>query len=187
MARVEGYNERKGAQVVAYFANKCPNSLIEYLKAVKLVYLADRESLARFGFPILDDDHYSLPMGPVNSCTKDYLSGDLQSAAWSEILSAKADHRISSKVKNSDDLDELSEADIEVLDAVWAKFGHMTKWELVDWTHDNLPEWEDPDGGATRIPFKRTLEHLGIDEAAQLQSEILSQRALSAVFKRYGG
>ena len=75
---VSGFNARKAAQVVAYLANKAPNGRLNILKAIKLVYLADRESLRQSGFPILDDDRFSMPHGPVNSTTLRLANGELE-------------------------------------------------------------------------------------------------------------
>jgi len=40
-----GYNARKAAETIAYFIIKSETHQIKVLKAIKLVYLADRESL----------------------------------------------------------------------------------------------------------------------------------------------
>ncbi len=49
------YNPVKAAQVIAYLAYKEPGKTLDVLKAIKLVYLADRESITQFGAPILDE------------------------------------------------------------------------------------------------------------------------------------
>ncbi len=46
-----GFNARKAAQVVAYLANKTPQKRLNIVKAMKLVYLADRDSFQHYGFP----------------------------------------------------------------------------------------------------------------------------------------
>jgi len=38
-----------------------------YIKLIKLLYLADREALLRWGRPITTDCHVSMPKGPVVS------------------------------------------------------------------------------------------------------------------------
>ena len=92
---VSGFNARKAAQVVAYLANKAPNGRLNILKAIKLVYLADRESLRQSGFPILDDDRFSMPHGPVNSTTLRLANGELEDASWSEIIADRSNHELS--------------------------------------------------------------------------------------------
>jgi len=70
------YNARKAAQVIAYLAMKAGHARLPVLKAVKLVYLADRESLSRFGFPLLEEPQVSMPHGPVNSTTYSHINGE---------------------------------------------------------------------------------------------------------------
>jgi len=53
-----------------------------------------------------------------------------------------------------DSLDELSDADLEVLGETWMQFGHLDQWQLEKHTHDNCPEWEDPDGSQFRSPIR---------------------------------
>lgn len=165
------YNPVKAAQVIAYLARKVPGKSLHVLKVMKLLYLADRERIARFGAPILDERRVSMPHGPVNSQTYSHINGehDLDACGWSTFLEDRANHQIAVKEAISDDdLDELSEADTQCLDIVWEKFGQMDQWELRDWTHDkkNIPEWEDPNGSSVSIPLERIMTMIGIEEAA---------------------
>jgi uncharacterized phage-associated protein len=164
------YNPAKAAHIIAYLALKTPGRTINMLKAIKLVYIADRESLRRFAIPMLDEPRFSLPKGPANSLTCEHARGETVSHGWSAVLDDRADHMIG--VKKGivvDDLDELSDAEIETLDQVWAKFGAMDQWALVDWTHNskNLPEWEDPGLSSTPIPLERILLALGFEDPAE--------------------
>jgi uncharacterized phage-associated protein len=180
------YNPRKAAQVIAYLAIKS-GACLPVLKAVKLVYLADRESLARLGFPILDESHVSMPHGPVNSSTYSHINGeeDLDACGWTEFLRAREGHNVSIvEGITEDDLDELSDADIACLDVVWEKFGGMDKWEIRDWTHDrdNIPEWEDPHGSLRPIPLERMLSYLNVPQADAQADLIREHRTLNEVF-----
>lgn len=181
------FNARKAAQVIAFFIDKQGNANIDVLKAIKLVYLGDRQSIADYGFPIMDEGHVSMPHGPVNSTTYRHVNGeyDLDACGWSEFLEDKANHQIGAKRKFSiDDLDELSEADIQALTKVWEKFGHMNKWEIRDWTHDrkNVPEWENPNGSSRPIPLERILTLLQIENSDEQAALIEDHRHLEEVF-----
>jgi uncharacterized phage-associated protein len=163
-----GFNARKAAQVVAYLANKAPNARLNILKAIKLVYLADRESMRQSGFPILDDDRFSMPHGPVNSTTLRFANGEMEDVGWSELIEDRANHELAvTDTGKACDWDELSDAEIECLDKVWQNFGHMDKYALRDWTHDpkNVPEWEDPNGSSAPIPVRRILQNLSVKNA----------------------
>lgn len=162
------YNARKAAQTIAFFAMKNGPQPLAVIKAVKLVYLADRESVRRYGFPIQDEDRVSMKHGPVNSETYAMINGerDPRESGWADFLRDRDDHNLSLARDGltEDDLDELSEADIEVLDTVWDQFGGMSKWQLRDWTHvrANVPEWEDPGSTSMLIPLERMMSCLGV-------------------------
>lgn len=53
--------------------------------------------------------------------------------------------------------DELSEAESELLDKIFAEHGRKTRWELVELAHA-LPEWIDPRGGAIAITYRDILK-----------------------------
>ena len=180
------FNPRKSAQVVAFFVTKSRGASINVLKAIKLVYLADRRSIQKFGFPILDEPRVSMPHGPVNSTTYSYVNGEIESEGWSEFLDARAHHQIGiSRAVTNDDLDELSDADLQCLEETWREFGHMDQWQLVDYTHDrrNVPEWEDPKGSSRPIPLERILTMVGIENGDENAAVVEGHRQIDSVFK----
>jgi uncharacterized phage-associated protein len=182
-----GYNVRKAAQVVAYLANKAPHARLNILKAIKLIYLADRESMRQSGFPILDETHVSMPQGPVNSTTLRFANGELEHLDWSKLIADRANHDLSATAEGQAcDWDELSEAELQVLDKVWQDFGHMSQFALRDWTHDaaNLPEWEDPNGSSTPIPLRRILQSLAVENAEAHSQAIEDQRQINQLLAR---
>lgn len=178
----DGFNSQVAAQVAAFFTQK-EGGEIAVLKLIKLVYLADRESMSQTGFPITNDNFVSMPHGPVNSQTLNLVDGSAESIAWSDLLSDRADYKLGlTRSLEEDDLDDLSDADIEALEKVWAEFGHMDRWQIRDWTHDNCPEWEDPNGSANPLPHERVLKYLGVDAANDLADEIEADREAEKVF-----
>ena len=183
------YSPRRVAQMAAFFGQK-QGGVINILKLTKLLYLADRESLTRYGHPITYDRPVSMPNGPVLSRTLDLTNGFVDGAAeaqWDEWMNAREHHDVAVKRQFSrGDLDELSDADLEVLDAVWRQFGAMDQWTLRDWTHDHCPEWTDPMGSSTPIDEAAWLRAVGIpDEQAELlATEIRAEGELDALFAR---
>jgi len=176
------FNARKAAQVAAFFADKA-GAEIAVLKVVKLIYLADREHMRKHGHPILNDRLVSMPHGPANSLTLNFIDGNLRSDAWDEFISDRAGYNISARQPfGADALDELSDAETNTLDYMWNLLGHLDKWQIRDWTHENCPEWEDPDGSSMAIPHERVLKFLGISQADELASELESERIVANVF-----
>jgi len=183
------YEPRKAAQTIAYLAMKNGRHPLNVVKAVKLVYLADRESVRRYGFPIQDELRVSMRHGPVNSETYRFINGegDSSKSGWSDFLNDRSNHRIglSNRDVSIEELDELSDADIASLDAVWEQFGQMDQWQLRDWTHiaDNVPEWEDPGNTSNSIPLERLMRVLGVENAANQAATVESLGCAKNVLK----
>jgi uncharacterized phage-associated protein len=171
----------------AFFGQK-QGGVINVLKLTKLLYLADRESLRRYGHPITYDLPVSMPHGPVLSRTLDLLNGFVggaEGAQWDEWIEGRSGHDVAVKRGfTSQDLDELSEVDLKVLELVWHQFGPMDQWTLRKWTHDNCPEWEDPKGSSKPIDEVVRLRSVGMsaDQAQALAEEIQAERRLDALF-----
>ncbi|RYD77335.1 MAG: DUF4065 domain-containing protein [Verrucomicrobiaceae bacterium] len=184
------YDPRKAAQVIAYLILRSGGRSLNVLKAVKLVYLTDRESVRRFGFPVLDERRCSMPHGPVNSTTYSFINGEynVEGTGWADFLRDKENHNlaIADASISDQDLDELSDADIACMDTVWEQFGHMNQWELRDWTHDprNVPEWEEPNGGSIEIPLQRMLSALGVADAEHFANLSKQQKYIDQAFEK---
>ena len=178
------FNTRKAAQVVAFFARE-EGGAINVLKLTKLVYIADRAHMQTYDFPISGDALVSMPHGPVNSLTYEYVNGHAYSRDdWEAFVSDRANHDVGLARPNiSDaDLDELSRAELRTLREVWTKFGKMSKWDLVRWTHVNCPEWEDPHGSSNTIPYERVFKFLGKTNAEELEARVIEDRKLRMAF-----
>lgn len=172
------FNERKVAQMAAYFlAQEGGNMPI--LKLMKLLYLADRESLDRYEFPISGDYVVAMPHGPVLSTTLNYVDGMMESAegGWETWISDRENHQVRLRQDVSRAaLDELSDAELDVLEAVWGRFGPMGKWAIRDYTHEHCPEWKDPAGTSKPISYREIFKALGRnDQQAGLLADRLEQ------------
>ena len=181
----EGFSIRKAAQVVAFFA-RAQGGKINVLKLVKLVYLSDREFMDQYGEPMLYDRMVSMDHGPVNSTTLNLINGlSADDQSWSEFVGTREGNDIALAHGVTDaQLDELSVAELKVLRHVWVRFGRMGKYEVRDYTHKNCPEWEDPNGTSTPIPYARIFKFLGKDNAKSLARNIEETRSLGAIFSR---
>lgn len=179
------YTARKAAQMAAFFTRK-NGGTINVLKLTKLLYLGDRESIARFGLPITFDYAVSMPQGPVLTRVLDLTQGagnERDQSQWNEWISDRDMYDVGlHRDFLIEDLDQLSEADIEVMEKVWGDFGQMSHWALRDYTHTHLPEWEDPNG--SMIPMDEVHRVGAIigndDEAKKLAEEIEAMRQFGA-------
>ncbi|MDR2154515.1 MAG: SocA family protein [Burkholderiaceae bacterium] len=187
------FDEQKAAQAAAFLLHRGSGRL-SILKLVKLMYLAERESLRRYGDTITGDSFVSMPHGPVLSMTLDHINGAFPpvDGGWSAWVTDRENNEVALSDPSiiSDparDLLVLSDTDVECLDAVWEKFGHMTQWELVAHTHSSeCPEWQDPNQSSRPIPPARLLKALGYD-SGQIQAlidRLHEQRYIKASFRQ---
>lgn len=159
-------NEPKIAQMAAFFINK-EGGRIAHLKLMKLLYLSERESIRLRGMVMSGDKFVAMPQGPVLSVTLNLMDGDIESKenGWEQWISAKENHELSLKKDiNRQDLDELSDSDIEILESIWKKFGKMDKWKIRDYTHNFCSEWIDPNGSSQEIPYQQICIALGFSK-----------------------
>lgn len=158
---------------------------LNVLKLVKLLYLAERRSLADFAAPLIGDVAVSMKHGPVLSRTLDLINGAAfgDTGDWDRTIADRADHFVGLRLDSGPpSFGALSRADLAVIDRTWAEFGTMTKWDLVDYCHKHLREWEDPGDSSTPIPLRRIFGAVGyadeqIDAAVAALNEQAALRA----------
>ena len=152
------FNEAKATQAAARLLRN-RGGRMSYMKLIKLLYLADREALARWGRPITTDSYVSMNHGPVLSGVLNLITDPDDPAqvqtAWAKHISAPENYDVILKEDSSGDL--LSESEDELLDEVSSKFGHLNRWKLVDLVH-SFPEWTDPQGSAYPIEYGEILK-----------------------------
>ncbi|HEX3579086.1 MAG TPA: Panacea domain-containing protein [Thermoanaerobaculia bacterium] len=168
------FDAEKLVQALAFFVSHGVKDL-DTLKAVKLLYFADRKHLLRYGRPILGDDYYCMKNGPIPtnalSQIQDALSpnptGD-HDPLFDDYLGVDRAHQHPRFTpKNEPDVDVFSPSDLEVLGDVVATYGALSAWKLRDLTHlDECVKRADEERlaravGSVRIPFE--LFFLGTD------------------------
>ena len=133
-----GFNFKKTIQAAAYLLSGRAASRDNYMRVLKLLYLADRASLARRGVPISGDTPWAMERGPVPGRAYDLIKGsDPQAQEWSAFIIR--DGYDIAKVREPGNM-ELSRAEINVLEEVAEHFRGLDKWAMVDRCHKNLPE-----------------------------------------------
>jgi Protein of unknown function (DUF4065) len=126
--------------------------------------LADRRTLVEQGQPITGASMVSMKHGPVLSEVLELINeGEKQGGPWADYISPPLAYEVQLKV-GGPEADELSRYELRVLGEVHARFGGMDRWALVDWLHENIPEWQDPDGSVLPIRFADVLRAHDISE-----------------------
>ena len=185
------YSEKKAAQIAAFFLFRA-GGVLEILKLMKLMYLAERESFAKYGEPMMGDRLVSMEHGPVLSSTLDHMNNFVESGpgGWESWICDRDDHFVGLRETGDPTprLTQLSDADLEILGEIWAKYGQYTGSQLRDLTHKICTEWEDPDYSSIPIPYTRVLKCVGYDAevAAELNQRIQDQRRFEKILAQAG-
>lgn len=182
------FSVRKAAQVVAYFAHRNQKS-ISVIKAMKLAYLSNRESMMRRSMPVFHDDALALPKGPVPEFTYGIIRGEYgELPDWSRFLVSESGNGLREvNVQEVGDLDEFSPSDLSVLEYVWDRYGALSESDLVNRTHDECSEWKSPrkpssgEDSPRRIPVEDIFRALGYEHnVAELAEDVQADRDLDA-------
>lgn len=168
---VAGFRARKAAQICSFFALK-NDGMIEKLKLIKLIYFAERLSLSKYSHPMLFDEFYSLPHGPICSSTLNGIDGLTNEELWSEYIARNGNILVAIKKLDRDEMDEISEAEMSVISDIWDKMGHMSPSQLRNYSHKNCPEYTETESSRIPISYKQVFEALGEEDAEALASEI---------------
>lgn len=177
------YREAKATQAAGRLL-RLRGAPMSHLKLIKLLYLLDREALIRWGRPVTYDSYFSMPHGPVLSFTLDRINEPEYSpgAYWHTVIAPKRNNEVQ-LVSESVPNDHLSPAEEALIDEIFTQYGHMTRWQLRDFTH-TLPEWQDPQGSSRRIDPAEILRVAGYseDEIQQVASEMEESALADALF-----
>jgi len=178
------FNERKATQVAASFIKLCGGRL-NYMKLIKLMYLAERQALLKWGRPITYDSYFSLDRGPILSTTLDLIKKVRQPNSdhtWFEYISAPKDYEVTlCKDCPNDDLSEVEES---LINKIFQKYKQSDEWDLVNHLHDILPEWKFPNGSSIPITYKDILIAGGKseEEIESIEEEISNVCFVAEIF-----
>src|SRR5271170_4345214 len=110
---------------------------------IKMLYLSDRESLEQWGDPITGDRTVSMPYGPVLSTIYDLTKGQCATirAFWEKFISNADPETNRVSLKGDPGVDELSKAEIKILESVYSKF-KFCSWKQIHDFCAKLGEYE---------------------------------------------
>jgi hypothetical protein len=155
------FNPKKSTQAAASLLKSNDGDMDKYLW-IKMLYLADRASLEKWEESITGDSAASMPYGPVLSTIYDLTKGDCSTLReyWERYISDADPETNRVFLKDDPGVDELSKAEIGILESVFAKF-HGYSWsQMRDFCH-SLPEYEDVGKGSKPIEIDSILKALG--------------------------
>lgn len=113
------FDPEKALEALVYVVGRVPQG--DMYKALKVLYIADKLHLGRYGRFIYGESYAALPHGPVPQNAYDavrVLSGERARSAFSESLLREAIERSGNRLiaRRAPDIDALSRSDAECLD-----------------------------------------------------------------------
>jgi len=141
------FNRKKAIEAILYLATHIPDA--DVYGICKLLYLADKTRLEKYGAFVFGETYYALKEGATPSNAYDLL----KEAARKPIdgLEIQGVQVVALRASN---LEYLSDADIECLDLTIKLFGNLPNWEKRKYAHDEA--WNDAwknKGTANSVPM----------------------------------
>src|SRR5271168_2812070 len=130
------FNLKQTVQATAHLVKLHPNNRLNYTRALKLLYVAERELLAETGSLLTADRPCAMENGPVLSTTYNLIKGRGradQQAVWSRYLQTDEYDLV---LKEDPGHGELSKGIRRKLEEVTKRYEHLTGPQLNDATHD---------------------------------------------------
>ena len=170
---------KKAGQLVFYFLYKAKSEKknVTKLRLAKWLYLAERGSYEEFGEPLIGDRLAAMRHGPAPSETVAILEGRSRifpKDVFSDIITVDREktHQYVTLApdciyESVDDIDRFSEAEIELLDSIWDKYGNWSTKDLETYLHDTkkFPEWDWEEGDGTNwIELENLLKIVGFPD-----------------------
>ena len=148
------FSEQKSIELAAIFL-KLRGGEMKHLKLIKLMYLADREALRRWGRPITGDRYVSMKLGPVLSNVLNLINGEPRPGEapdhWGDFIQESAPFTV--KLVKEPTWGVLSDAEADLAAEIFGEFGARNRWDLVDLTHQ-FPEYREPDEDHRQWPIR---------------------------------
>ena len=178
------FNEAQATQAAAFLL-QLRGRKMKYLKLIKLLYIADREALARWGKPVTNDRYVSMKEGPVVSNIYNLIRSEPQpcdQTVWHQHIRTVADWDVELVVDAPND--ELSNAEEELLFEVFNAYGYKNRWAIVDETH-KFPEWKNPGTSSIPITYRDVLKAVNKsdEETSAALSELKSLATAQSVLQ----
>ncbi len=176
------FSARKATQAAGVLLRDRSGRRDNYMRVLKLLYLADREAIKTIDRPILGDHFVAMERGPVLSNVYNLIKGEHGNLpAWSSYIQRD---RYDIKLIEDPGVDALSSKEVELLQQVALNHADDDEWALVEFTH-KLPEWikNNPGGAVKPIPLRDILEATGRSaDADQIEANIKRRDDLDQFF-----
>ena len=157
---------------------------MDYIRLLKLLYIAERELLAQDASPLTGDVCKAMEYGPVLSTVYDIIMDrNWRSADWENFIKLK---KYTVHLASDPGRGNLSACVIDKLKEVSHRYQDMNNWKLVDETH-KFGEWikNYPGGGSAVIPLEDILEAMHAEEGTleAIREEVAIRRQMEQIIE----
>jgi len=157
------YQPEKTVEAAGLFL-KLHSKPMEYMKLIKLLYMADRVALDCMYETISGDKYYSMDYGPILSRVYNLIINGPRIAPndlWFKYISSPSDYQIN--LLSDPGTDELCEEEEDIIKNVYSTFGMVDVWKISNLTHF-FPEWTYPNGSSIPIHIEDILKAMNKSE-----------------------
>jgi uncharacterized phage-associated protein len=155
------FNREKAIEAVGVLLRSNRHRRMHFLRLLKLLYIADRESLRDTGRFITGDRPVAMKRGPVLNAVYGMIKGEnIGTPTWNKYF--RCDGWELCFASREPSLGELSRYEIEKLTEIARRYEDKDEWGMVEETH-KLPEWSrnNPGDSVREIPLSHILEAVG--------------------------
>ncbi|SRR6266481_6119337 len=155
------FDIRKAIAATAFLVDRQGGNLDMFL-GLKMLYLADKNSLIKWGKTITGDKFVSMRRGPVLSRVYNLFKGEAarkNQEEWNTSFSELVNQSI--RLMKNVDTGILSKREMEVLESARKEINNCAPWDVAKWLHEVCPEWEDPHGSSSPINPRVILKNAG--------------------------
>lgn len=170
------FDSQKAIQAVAFLLKQRheTNCSDNYMRVLKLLYFAERESLSETGRPITGDSFVAMKNGPTLSHLLDSVNQrGVNNKEWDKyILREGYNIRLIQDPGNG----KLCRYEIDLLKKICEEYREKSEWDIVEESH-KLPEWQknNPGESSKAIPLSDLLEAVGrldwLEDIIQMSQE----------------
>lgn len=177
------FDSEKTLQAIGILlAHSVSDNRDNYMRILKLLYMADRRSIDQTGRPITGDGFVAMKRGPVLTRTYNIIKEeDSASQVWSQYIVKKGYDIL---LIDNPGFGKLSKYEIELLQTICEENRDLDEWAMVEKTH-GFEEWKKnaPGESSKPIPLSDVLGALGKqDELPRIQQLAAESRAIKALF-----
>jgi uncharacterized phage-associated protein len=173
---------QKLAQAVAYILRDEPSYRMNYMRLIKLLYIANRESLRETGETITHSRFAAMERGPVLEDLYDFIRGQCEEfPVWQEFFRTQNYELV---LREDPGSGKLCGYETKLLRRVKENYKDYDEWDLVKETQD-FPEWKENEpsaGTSRRIPPSSVLKAVGrSDDEEWIKEQAEARRFLEKV------